>query len=208
MLVFAIAGSFVIYLLPYMAVPRVMIPIFWAGYIMNVYYEKFLKFNRAIGMIAVIVFFGLYTFWNGETMHYSASASVTIYHVVLGMHGYTMMNLLLLLYRIILGIAGSVVIISLLHELKNINKFVRVIGASTAGIYVLQTFIIERGLRFIFEKYININALPYPCSCMLMLLISVILVITINWLYQLIKRNSYIDFVFFGHGKLTKVINP
>lgn len=171
---------------------------------MNIYYGKFNKYYRIIGVVSAILFSGLYGFWNEETMHYSASASVTIYHVLLGRHGYTMMNLLWLLYRIVLGITGSLAIISLLHEFKNINGYIKKVGQSTAGIYVLQSLIIERGLHWLFGKYLHFNALPILCNYILLFIISLILVVTIDWLYQLVKRNAYIDFILFGSGKLMK----
>ena len=204
---FAIIGSLLVYFLPGMAVPRVMMLIFWVGYIMNIYYDKFNKYYRVIGVVSAILFSGLYGFWNEETMHYSASASVTIYHVLLGRHGYTIINLLMLIYRIILGTTGSLAIISLFHEFKNINGFIKLIGKSTAGIYVLQSLIIERGLHWVFEKYMNFDRLPILCNYILLLVISVILVVIINWLYQLIKRSAYVDFILFGSGKVIKNIN-
>ncbi len=119
-----------------MGVARVMIPAFWTGYIIKMYYEVYLKFHRLIGVIALIIFVGLYPFWNGDVMHYSASASVTAYHVIFGKHGYTIMNLVMLGYRILLGVSGSVALISTMHELKSVNKYICIIGSSTAGIYI------------------------------------------------------------------------
>ena len=112
----------------------------------------------------------------------------------------------MLIYRIILGTTGSLAIISLFHEFKNINGFIKLIEKSTAGIYVLQSLIIERGLHWVFEKYMNFDRLPILCNYILLLVISVILVVIINWLYQLIKRSAYVDFILFGSGKVIKIL--
>lgn len=168
---------------------------------MNIYYDKFNKYYRVIGVVSAILFSGLYGFWNEETMHYSASASVTIYHVLLGRHGYTMMNLLWLLYRIVLGITGSLAIISLLHEFKNINGYIKIIGQSTAGIYVLQSLIIEKWLGISFCKYVDLSGLSLMHIYGLMLLISGCLVVFITYIYQLIKHYVPIaDIILFGSG--------
>ena len=136
MVAFAAIISLFVYVVPYMGVARVMMPMFWIGYLMKIYYEEYLQYRRVIGVIAMIIFIGLYRFWNTDTMHYSATASVSLYHIIYGMHGYTITNLIMLGYRIILGMAGSMLIISAMHELNSVNRYVCSIGEATAGIYI------------------------------------------------------------------------
>ena len=200
-----IALSLLVYAMPYMAVPRVMLPIFWIGYLIKMYYEQFVKYHRVIGIIALALFVGLYSFWNENTMQYSPSASVTIYHVLLGKHGYTMMSLAWMACRIFLGSAGSVVVIAALHEVKGVNKYIGIIGASTAGIYVLQTYLLQKGLGCIFEKYIDLSEIPLLCIYTLMFILSIVTIGAITWLYQQLRKNAWIDLLLFGCGKLTKM---
>ena len=198
--------SLLVYAMPYMAVPRVMLPIFWIGYVMKMKYEWFVTYHRAIGIGALLLFAGLYYFWNGETMHYSASASVTIYHVLLGKHGYTGLNLLMLGYRILLGASGSVAIIAAMHEIKSVHKYIGIIGASTAGIYILQTYILQKGMGGLFERYVNLSAWPMACNYILMAAISVVLTIIKTWIYQVLKKSQMIDMLLFGNGEMIKRI--
>ena len=196
--------SLLVYTMPYMAVPRVMLPIFWIGYVMKMKYEQFVTYHRVIGIVAIVLFVGLYYFWNAEAMRYSASASLTIYHVLLGKHGYTGMNLLMLAYRILLATAGSVAIIAAMHEVKNVNKYISVIGASTAGIFILQTYILQYGMRWLFDKYVDLKCLPLFSNYMLMLIISIAVTGLITWLYQLLRKIEWIDLILFGCGKYIK----
>lgn len=198
--------SLIVYVMPYMGVARVMIPIFWIGYAMKMYYEQYIRYHRPIGLIALIVFAGLYYFWNGEIMHYSASASVTLYHVVLGKHGYTLLNFLMLAYRICLGIAGAVAVISLMHEVKNVNKFITYVGSSTAGIYILQATILEIILYRIFLNYVNLSGISKLSIYFIMFVIAIGLVALLTWLYRFLSRNSVVDLILFGCGRLTKKI--
>lgn len=198
--------SLIVYVMPYMGVARVMIPIFWIGYAMKMYYEQYIRYHRPIGLIALIVFAGLYYFWNGEIMHYSASASVTLYHVVLGKHGYTLLNFLMLAYRICLGIAGAVAVISLMHEVKNVNKFITYVGSSTAGIYILQATILEIVLYRIFFNYVNLSGISKLSIYFIMFVIAIGLVALLTWLYRFLSRNSVVDLILFGCGRLTKKI--
>ena len=200
-----VALSLLVYAMPYMAVPRVMLPMFWIGYVMKMMYEEFVTYHRVIGISALVLFAGLYYFWNAETMHYSASASVTIYHVLLGKHGYTGMNLLMLGYRILLGVAGSVAIIAAMHEIKNVNKYISLVGASTAGIYVLHTFIFHKYLGPFFDKYVDMSGWQTLCNYTLMVVLSVVLTYMIMLIYQLLRKNSTIDMLFFGCGEKTRI---
>lgn len=204
-LIFAILISLTIYAMPYMGVPRVMMPMFWIGYIMKMYYESYKLYHRIIGIVALVVFAGLYYFWDERAMYYSASASVTLYHVLLGKHGYTMVNIFWMLYRIALGAAGSLVVISAMHELKSVNKYITTIGASTAGLYVLQMIVLQEGLRWIFERYVDLGCLPLAANYVLMFVISIVCTIALTWLYHQMKRSSTVDLLFFGCGEKTKI---
>ena len=192
--------SLLVYAMPYMAVPRVMLPIFWVGYVLKIKYDLFVKYHRIIGIVACALFVGIYYFWNAETMHYSASASVTIYHVLLGKHGYTWMNLVILGYRILLGAAGSVAIIAAMHELNTVNQSICVVGVSTAGVYVLQTYILEKGMGWIFSQYADLNRWPLALNYLIMIGISIVMLFFITWLYQQLHKWAIIDFLLFGSG--------
>lgn len=178
---------------------------FWIGYIMKMYYESYKRYHRIIGIVALVVFAGLYYFWDERAMYYSASASVTLYHVLLGKHGYTMVNIFWMLYRIALGAAGSLVVISAMHELKSVNKYITTIGASTAGLYVLQMIVLQEGLRWIFERYVDLGCLPLAANYVLMFVISIVCTIALTWLYHQMKRSSTVDLLFFGCGEKTKI---
>ena len=204
MLLFAILLSMTVYMLPYFAIPRVMMPIFWIGYIMRRYYEPFKRYHRVIGIVALLLFMGLYGFWDDITMCYYGKASVTIYHVLLGKHGYTVWTMLRVVYRIVLGAAGSIAVIAWMHEWKYENKYVSLIGSSTAGIYILQTLLLENGLSLLFSKYVG----SWGCNSIVLyaglFVASVALVVLFTWIYQGVRKCKWVDLLLFGSGYKTR----
>ena len=185
--------SLIVYFLPYMAVPRVMIPIFFFGYLMRLYYEKFVRYYRVIGFVALLLFCGLFYFWNAEVMHYSAGASVTIYGVILGKHGYNIHHLLMLLYRIVIGSVGSLAVISLMHEIRGVPQIISKIGMSTAGIYIIQTLILERILSELFKR--NVISPMDDGMCLIM---SVLVCFASFVIFSLLNKNKILSVFLFG----------
>ena len=201
-LLLAIVCSILFCLLPYASTARMMIPAFWVGYIIKLLYEQFVRHHKLIAIIAAVTFIGLYVFWAIQTLN-QPSVSVSL-HQLLSAESLPVTSILLLLCKRLLGITGSIAIIAALHELKKEYKPVAIIGASTAGIYILQTFVVEKGLAFIFNKYIDLSSLPIYLNYLLMIFISFILLIFITWLYRQLSKSNIISLILFGTGTLKK----
>jgi hypothetical protein len=109
-------------------------------------------------------------------------------------------------YRILLGAVGSVAIIAAMHEIKCVHKYIGIVGASTAGIYILQTYILQKGMGGLFEQYVDLSRWPMACNYAMMVVISIVLTIIITWLYQVLKKSPMIDMLLFGNGDMIKRI--
>ena len=181
-LTIAIMISLAVALIPYLGMARIMIPIFWIGYIIKRYYTQFVQCHRLIAIIASILFIGTYCLW------YWVTGS-----------DFTQTEIVLKLFKWILAVTGSLSVISLMHEIKATRPFISIIGMSTAGIYILQTFVLEKGLHMLFQKYIDLNNWSLYLNYLLMLGISIVLIVVITWIYKQLCENKYIALIFFGY---------
>ena len=195
-LVLAIICSIALCFLPYASTARMMILAFWVGYIIKLFYEQFVRHHKLIAIIAAVAFSGIYAFWAIQTLH-QPSDTISLHQLASSEH-IPVMPLVLLACKRLLGIAGSIAIIAAMHDLKKEYKPVAIIGASTAGIYILQTFILEKGLAFVFDKYIDLHFLPIYLNYLLMIGISFILLVFITWLYRQLSKSNIINLTLFG----------
>lgn len=194
-LAFAVFISAIIYVLPFMSVPRIMIPMFWGGYLIRLYYEQFEAHYKLIGIISLVVFGVLCVFWNTEGMTYYAGALPKAYEIIGHMKGYTWHDGLIIVYRIAVGLSGSVAIIALMHCVKQIPKSVALVGASTQDIYIFQSLILETLLgHFISFKSMNCYVVvPIILPIMTLLIIGACMLIS-----RLVKRNNIMACVLLG----------
>ena len=98
----------------------------------------------------------------------------------------------LLVYRIVLGLTGSVSIICLFHLLRNVPRWVQLVGTSTEAIYILQACILEHLIGgFIMQKtdwFLSIQQLPsFVLMGIVLPIIAIMLVLLCMWLYQLTR---------------------
>ncbi len=184
-LTFAILISLAISIIPYLGMARIMIPMFWIGYLIKRYYKQFVQYHRPIAILASILFITIYGLWYW------------------GIHGdFQLTELVVKICKRVLAVTGSIAIISAMHELKTKHKYISFVGTSTAGIYILQTFILEKGAHFLFLKYIDLSNFPLSLNYLLMLTISLMLVVVITWMYKQLCRSKYIALIFFGHEQI------
>ena len=199
--------SLIVYFLPYMSIARVMIPVFWIGSLVRRYYDCFVKYHLQIFVFSLVLFIILFHFWNAMSMYYYARASVTVYHVIFGRNGYTVLTLVRLFYRILIGVAGSLAVVAIFHSFRRTFSMVSKIGSATAGIYILQTFVLEYGGTFIGKHWGYLaSSLNMAWTTIFLFVVSIMLVITLSSLYQLIHKSSLLDLLLFGCGQKTKTI--
>lgn len=109
------------------------------------------------------------------------------------------------IYRIIIGISGSLTFIFLFTRLSDFCKNKKIIhkignlGKYTLEIYILQSFILERILRdylnFDYQNFFFFNFITAPIISLIILLLSV-------YISKLIHKSKMLSFLFFGKIKL------
>ena len=198
-LFFAVALSALVYTLPFMSIPRVMIPMLWVGYIIRIKYDWFIKNYYWIALVSLIAFLILYRFWNAEVQEMYAGARVKIYEVILGRANG--IELLKMVYRIMIGACGSVAIIASMHVVKHIPKWISVVGASTAAIYILQSFILEYMLgTFMPKPWFLSNSLEWLFYGYMPIMTMTVIGICVG-LSKIIKKNNIISMILLGERK-------
>lgn len=181
-----------------------MVPMIWIGYIIRLKYEWFVKNYYWIALASIVTFILLYQFWNTDVQEMYAGAKVKIYEVIFGKTNW--MELIKMVYRILIGACGSVALIASMHVMKNIPKWISVVGASTAAIYILQSFILEYMMGMYLVSLSFIYSLPrwvilsvyLPC-------ITFVVIALCLALRKLIQRNAYVSMLLIGD---TKIIVP
>lgn len=147
--------SLAVFLIPGTEVARVMLPLFWGGWLLRKHYE-FLKAKAGLtALVSGIVFFALLLFWDRNGMRFYAGTTLSLY----GFFGDTPQPLndwLLLVYRLAIGAAGSIAVISVMHlfPLSTFNRpIINRVGTSTEAVYILQACILEHFIGgFIAQK--------------------------------------------------------
>ena len=200
----AILLSSVVYFLPFMSIPRIMVPMIWTGYIIRLKYEWFVENYYWIALASIVTFILLYQFWNTDVQEMYAGAKIKLYEVILGKAPGT--ELWKMAYRILIGACGSVAIIASMHVLQSIPKWISVVGASTAAIYILQSFILE----YMMGKYLVSLSFIYSLPCWVILsvylpCITFVVIALCLALRKLIQRNAYVSMLLIGD---TKIIVP
>ena len=169
----AIVLSLIIYVMPFMSVPRIMISMFWAGYLIRRYYDQFMAHYILIGILSLAIYSVLFMFWDAKGMKYYAGALPKVYEIIGQMKGYTWHDGLMILYRIAIGLSGSVTIIALMHAIKKIPNIVAIVGSTTQGIYILQALILETilgsYLSFVGMNYYIVMIILLPLLCCLVI---------------------------------------
>lgn len=201
-IIFPVVLSMLVYILPFMSVPRVMIPMFWMGFFIRKYYGFFLSNYRQIGIAALFGFIVLFFLWSPDILRIYSSANVKLYDIFLGNANW--MDLLKLGYRILIGLMGSIAIIALFHECKNIPYWVSVVGVSTSAIYILQTFILQELIRDICAPYNSIlSSLPHWIIYVIVFpLVSSFVIIICIGLQYVLNRSKILSMLIIGNTQI------
>lgn len=130
-----------------------MYPAFTLGYLMHIYEQK-MNYKKIL-IISSIIYFVMLIFWDTsfwKGTYYSLLPFLKEGPIQISM-------LIRYFYRIIIGIAGSLMIISLVKVLNIAtresygHRIFQYIGKNTLGIYLIQTILLEK----IAADYINID---------------------------------------------------
>ena len=162
-------------------------PYFWIGIFIKCYYNYFQNLRKQIFIISTIIFLVLIIFWDGNyTVYQSPVYPIYIYH---NSFTFTLFqNWNITLYRLIIGLAGGLMIWSFFDYFSIFIKIIPVLecwGRNTLGIYIIQTFIIE----YFMGKFIKIDIPILFYNFIITPIIAVILTILINFIVNQMKRN-------------------
>ncbi len=195
-LLFAVMMSISVYSLPFMSVARVMVPMFWIGYLIHLYYDWFREHYMLIGITALVLYIPLLYFWNSEYMLYYAGFPIKIQDMVCnGNRGFR--DFLILIYRICLGGLGSISVIALFHLIQKIPSILSSIGASTMGIYVTQALVLEYLCGAYIPSLTRITDNPY-ILWLLILGFALWMVFFCYGIYLLIKKQYILSLLLYG----------
>lgn len=202
----AILLSSVVYFLPFMSIPCVMVPMIWIGYIIRLKYEWFVENYYWIALASIVTFILLYQFWNTDVQEMYAGAKVKIYEVIFGKTNW--MELIKMVYRILIGACGSVAIISSMHVMKNIPKWISLVGASTAAIYIIQSLIMENLMGTYMASPSFIYQLPqWVIFSVYLPIITIVVIVLCLALRKLIQKNAYVSMLLIGDTKVITATN-
>ncbi len=183
-------------ILPYGGVANFnfMLPMFWVGYACKLNQSLLDRHRKWFLGISLVAFGVMLPFWSGRLTVYMVPTQVLDW----GTFTWDVQNLSVVLYRLAIGIAGSMSFFLLspyvyrLIEGKGIATALNGIGRSTLGIYWLQTFLLEylfNSLGF-YVPMIWTFVLP-PCLALVELVVCYRLVL-------LFKKNVYIRLFVLG----------
>ena len=186
---YAFLLTMLVFVLPFCAVPRMMVPMFWVGMLIRRNYSWIQSNWTVLGGVALVVGLILELFWTPECMTYSNRIPGTLYHMLIGKHGYSLLNLLLASYRFCVGAFFSVGIICLMHAFSSLPKFVETIGSSTQSIYILQTLLLER----ILSRFVDLGSyMPILLAELVVSpIIAIIIVLICAWIKNTCPRSRF-----------------
>ncbi len=173
---------------------------FWIGYFIFLNYEWFKKNYLIIGTIALMLYVMLYVplayHWKSDYTQYYSGFPMKMQEILWDDEN-AIKNLLTLLYRLSLGVAGSVAIIAYAHIISSLPSIAANIGTSTQGIYITQAFILEYlcGVHIpVFSTWIDSLALLWIS----LVGFAIIIVFLCSGLYFLIKRIPILGLLLYG----------
>lgn len=122
-----------------------MLPMFWLGYLCKRYQDTFTQYRKQWLIASILVFLALLPFWSGRLTVYM----VPIDFIDWQTGAIDTTNLGITVYRMLIGMAGSMTIFLLTpwaYEKIASYRFTATlnnVGKSTLGMYMLQTFLLE-----------------------------------------------------------------
>ena len=171
-----------------------MLPMFWLGYLCHLYQPWIDQHRKALSIGSLIMFAALLPCWSGR---------LTVYMVPIQFIDWTPLqideqNLLISLYRMLIGMTGSMVFFLLSPWIYNrikhlpISPIIERIGKCTLGIYWVQTFLLECTWHGI-GLYVNTAN-----SFWIGPLIALFELVICYQVVLLFKKNKYTRYLFLG----------
>lgn len=195
-IVAGIVSSVLFTLLPFGDIANLnfMLPMFWIGYWLNLKRCFVERHTKVLMFGAIIIFVGLLPFWSGR---------LTVYNIPIAIIDTTtwsidLYNLYITLYRLIIGVAGSMICFLVAPKVYNLIEGSRIlpylqnIGKCTLGIYIAQTLLLECALNSM-GIY-----LPTLGSLIIAPLVACVEMVLCYNVVLLLKRNKWLRMLFLG----------
>lgn len=171
-----------------------MLPMFCLGMICGNHLDTIERYRKILTAVSVAVFFVLLFFWSGRMTVYMVPTHI----IDISSGQFDMDNLCLTVYRLAIGIFGSMTFFLLAEPVWSVIQGCRLsgmlsgVGTATLGIYFLQTFLLE---IFIHSLHLFI---PMPWSCVAAPLIAILELAVCYLLVLLIRRTRVLRLLMLG----------
>ena len=192
----ACASVVLTHLVPVFSIDSVnfMLPMFWAGYLCNLHQSWIDRHRMPMLVVSVVAFVAMLPFWSGRLTVYMVP--IDFFHW--DTFGFDMGNFCIALYRMAIGLAGSLVFFLLSPYvygwIRNwrITPLLDKLGKCTLGLYWTQTFLLECTWHSI-GLYVGTGA-SFVVAPVIALAEMVICYQAVCWL----RKNRYTRLVFLG----------
>lgn len=142
-----LTSTILVHFIPIFSIDSVnfLLPMFWAGYLCNLYQEGINQHRFTLLSINLIIFVILLPFWSGRLTVYMVPIDFFNWHTFT----FDGENLGITLYRLVIGLSGSMVFFLVspwgYNRIKNWRTTPTLdrLGKCTLGIYWTQTFLLE-----------------------------------------------------------------
>ena len=176
-------------------IQRVLLPIFWGGFFLSNYYQFLKKYAKQTLIYSALIFAICLAFWNGNHIMYVTKFPSVIDFSTLS---FNLKNIEISIFRLIIGLCGSVFFIVLFEMVYSNNTFftwLTKIGANTLAIYLLQRLLLEDYLNY----HLNLNNVGiWEYTLLITPLISVVILLICFIISESLKRIKYVNFLLFG----------
>ncbi len=170
---------------------KFMYPYFILGYFFNKYSFKLKKSIDSLGLICIILFLCLLLGWQKDFYIYTTGMSLYVENITY--------KLIIILYRFITGLVGSISIIYIMYKLYIKNKITTIIeyvGKLTMGIYIIQTYIFKLIYRISIPDIFTFNMLIY--NFILTPILGIFIVFFCINIIKILQKNKYFKSLFLG----------
>jgi len=195
----AVASIVFVLITPIGAYSRTFLPIFWVGFFFHKESVNIFRHTNLYLILSGIIFFICLLFWNGNYTIY-VTDSPMLFNLIT--HTFNFENINIIIFRFLIGLAGSVFFFLLIKKTYRKNSFFSLFeraGVLTLGIYILQNGIIVSRINELLD-FSPINSWTY--SLILTPAISLIVIILCVLTIKIINRNRKISLLLLGSSYL------
>jgi fucose 4-O-acetylase-like acetyltransferase len=196
-IVFLVTMAFVL-VIPIFGMQRFLLPMFLIGILLLKHFQFILEHFKWVFYCSLFTFIGSLFFWNGNYTIYISNFPAIVNWDTLS---FNFSNIDISIFRLFIGICGSIFFFLLFQNIYKRNWFViqfQKIGQQTLSIYLIQTLILERIINNKFD-FPTMDLWIY--NLILTPLISLLLLFLCFFCIKIIDKNKYVNFILFGKSK-------